>query len=361
MNPPRAQPSHLTNLRIDDVAFGGEGVARHDNKVVFVPFTIPGERVDVEVVERRSRFERALPRRFVQPSPRRIEPVCPYFGRCGGCAYQHMEYGLQLETKRAQVEQLFRRIAPLQQVPVSPVVASPRPFGYRNRITVHSDGARIGYFRARSRSVLDVEQCPLASAPVNDQLAQLRRHGLPAGAHRTLREPSDAISFHQVNDEVAGLLREYVGTVLQGDTLIDAYCGAGFFAHHYAARLQRVLGLEWSEPAVEAARRAAYPNETYERGDVALLLGPALQALRPSTLLLDPPAEGLSEAVAAAVSGSPPPCLIYVSCNPATLARDLARLGSRYRVISLQPFDMFAQTAEVEVVATLQASAHHPV
>ncbi|HEY0789612.1 MAG TPA: TRAM domain-containing protein [Chthoniobacterales bacterium] len=354
MKPSRAKSDHLPNLRIDDVAFGGDGVARHESKVIFVPFTIPGERVDVEVIERRSRFERAVPRHLVQPSPRRTEPACPYFGPCGGCAYQHMEYGLQLETKRAQVEQTLRRIAHLQQVRVSPVIASPHPFGYRNRITVHSDGARIGYFRARSRSVLDIEQCPLASAAVNAKLAQLRRQGLPAGAHQTLREPSAAVSFQQVNDEVAGLLREYVATVLQGGTLIDAYCGAGFFAHRYASGLERVLGLEWSGPAVEAARRAAYPNETYELGDVAVLLGPALQGLRPGTLLFDPPAEGLAEAVVAATLASPPPCVVYVSCNPATLARDLGRLCTRYQVTSVQPFDMFAQTAEIEMVATLQ-------
>jgi 23S rRNA (uracil1939-C5)-methyltransferase len=354
MKPPRAQTSNLTGLRIEDVAFGGDGVARHQGKVIFVPFTIPGEVLDVEVVERRSRFQRALPRRLAQSSPRRIEPACPYFERCGGCAYQHMEYSLQLETKQAQVEQVLRRIGHLQDVRVAPVIASPHPFGYRNRVTVHSDGVRIGYFRARSRSVLDIEQCPIASPMVNAQLAQLRQHGLPAGAHRTLREPSEAISFRQVNDKVADLLATHVAAALQGDTLIDAYCGSGFFAHRYAPQLKQVLGLDWSEAAVITARGAAHPNETYELGDVTMLLAPSLHALRPTTLLLDPPAEGIDERVAAAILGAPPPCVAYVSCNPATLARDLGRLGTKYRLTSLQPFDMFAQTAEVEVVATLQ-------
>ncbi|MBV8900731.1 MAG: class I SAM-dependent RNA methyltransferase [Verrucomicrobia bacterium] len=339
-------------VTIDDIAFGGDGVGRWQHEVTFVPFTIEGETVQATVVERRRRFQRAALVRVLKPSPHRADPPCPYFGRCGGCAYQHMAYPHQLEVKRAQVAQALRRIGQFREVEVAPAVPSPQPFGYRNRITVHAEDGKLGFYELRSHTLLDIVRCPLASEAVNAKLAELRRRGLPPGAHRTLREGAGT-TFEQVNDGVARLLLEYVGRHLCGDSLVDAYCGSGFFAHAFAPRLRMVAGIEWSEPAVASARRNACANETYHLGDVAALLGEVLRATKPDSLLLDPPAEGLGPEVIEQTLAQPPARIVYVSCNPATLARDLSRLAPGYRLLEVQPFDMFPQTAEVEAAAVL--------
>jgi len=343
----------VITLTIEDIAFGGDGVGRWRNEVTFVPFTIDGETVEAAVVERRRRFQRAALVRPLKPSSHRIDPPCPYFGRCGGCAYQHMSYGHQLEVKRGQVAQALRRIGQFRDVEVAPVVPSPQTFGYRNRITVHAEEGMLGFYELRSHALLDIASCPLAGDAVNAKLAELRRRGLPPGTHRTLRKGTGT-TFEQVNEGVARLLLEYVGRHLSGDSLVDAYCGSGFFAHAFAPRLRVVAGIEWSEPAIASARRNAHPNETYHLGDVAALLGDVLRATHPDTLVLDPPSEGLTPAVIEQALTQPPARVLYVSCNPATFARDLRRLASAYRISEVQPFDMFPQTAEIEAVAVLE-------
>ncbi|MBV8377215.1 MAG: class I SAM-dependent RNA methyltransferase, partial [Verrucomicrobia bacterium] len=173
-------------LEIHDVAFGGAGVGQHDGKVVFVPFTLEGERVEAEVIEQRKSFDRAQLRKVTVPSAQRVEPVCPYFGRCGGCDYQHIAYPHQLELKRRQVVQLLERIAHISDVEVLPTIASDSSYAFRNRITVHAGQGKIGFFGKNSRDVVDVAHCAIAIPAVNDALWELRTTGLAEGRHRTL-------------------------------------------------------------------------------------------------------------------------------------------------------------------------------
>src|SRR5687768_15113335 len=133
-------------LDIQDVAFGGKGVARHEGKVYFVPFTIPGEKVSARVLRQKKNFAEAELVAVLSPSPDRVEPPCPYYGRCGGCSYQHIAYPRQLALKAAQVEQTLRRVGRLAHVPMRPAIGAAQPYGYRNRIRVHSAGGITGFF-----------------------------------------------------------------------------------------------------------------------------------------------------------------------------------------------------------------------
>jgi 23S rRNA (uracil1939-C5)-methyltransferase len=345
------------SLEIADVAFGGKGVGRlPEGKACFVPGVIAGERVAVEIIRDTTRFAEAGLLRILEASPQRVAAPCPYFGSCGGCAYQHMPYAMQLELKRGQVAQVLRRLGGFEDPVVDEVVPSPKPFGYRNRITVHCRGNRIGFHRQGGRGLVDIERCLLASEPVNALLASLRCHPAREGA-RTLREHNDRFGFHQTNDAVAGLLADAVADACApgGPLLIDAYCGAGFFAKRLRAMFARVIGIEWSARSVELAREGAAANEEYLEGDVAERLAGVLAdpECAGATVILDPPAQGVDERVLAALLGQPVSRLIYVSCNPATLARDLKRIRSGYRLDRVQPFDMFPQTAEVEVLAIM--------
>jgi 23S rRNA (uracil1939-C5)-methyltransferase len=185
----------------------------------------------------------------------------------------------------------------------------------------------------------------------------------PRDGHYSLRAHAGPRVFAQTNDAVAEAIAEFIASILTEEEglLIDAFCGAGFFTKRLAPKFERVIGIDWDRFAIDAARKNARPNETYIAGDVAIELAKASRsASTPFALIVDPPATGLSAEIRRAILDSPPRTLIYVSCNPPTLARDLGELQSRLTVASIAPFDMFPQTAEIEVVVHLRAADAPP-
>jgi len=356
-------------LTIHDIAFGGKGVARDNGKAVFVPFTIDGERVSARITREKKQFAEADLVEVLESSAHRVAPPCPYFGRCGGCSYQHIRYDHQLVLKAHQVEQAMRRIARLAEPPMRPMVPSPLPYAYRNRITVHVQDEVVGFYRRDVHELMDIAACPISMPEVNKALAELRA-ARPRDGHYSLRAHSGPRIFAQTNDAVADAMADYIASILTGDRglLIDAFCGAGFFAKRLAPQFERVIGIDWDRFAIDAARKDARPNETYIAGDVAVELrgvaadiSPAEAANAPvrtpaATLIVDPPATGLTAEMRRAILDSSPHTMIYVSCNPPTLARDLAELQTQFAMVSITPFDMFPQTAEIETVAQLRCS-----
>ncbi len=365
----------LVDLKIEDVAFGGKGVAREQGKAVFVPYTIEGETVSAEIVREKKQFAEAELVEVKESSPNRVAPQCPYFGRCGGCAYQHIDYEHQLAIKWRQLRDALQRIGKLKDVPMRPIVPSPRQYAYRNRITVHAQDGVIGFFRRDSHRLIDIESCPISREEVNRALAELREQKHVRDGHYTLRSASEPRVFSQVNDEVAEALRDLIIDLVppNQELLIDAYCGAGFFAKALLDKFVRVIGIDWDRFAIVAAKENASEKETYIAGDVETELQkvgavhlnrPArgnetstgrLRSIAPTTIIIDPPATGLTEGVRKAISDLAPETLIYVSCNPPTLARDLKELHQKFIIESVTPFDMFPQTAEIEVLVHLHA------
>ena len=331
-----------------------------DGRAAFVPFVIPGETAGIEIVRERRNYVEARLLSIEQPSPHRVEPRCRYFGRCGGCSYQHIESAEQLRVKGRQVEEAVRRIGRCDSVGVKPIVASPKLYEYRNRITVHYDEESVGFFGQGGRDIVDVDHCPIAEPAVNAALAQFRRQPRSRAGHCTLRTNSTARSFQQTNDGAAAELLRLVSELAGagGKRLIDAYCGAGFFLKHLRDRFEEAVGLEWDRWAVAAAQRGASPNERYVCGDVAQHLARELgeePAAAGTLLICDPPSEGLSTGVREVLSRLRPRAIIYVSCNPATLSRDIGALAGAYEPTAIQPIDMFPQTAQIEVIAHLRA------
>ena len=346
----------IVDLTIEDVAFGGKGVARENGKAVFVPFTIDGESVSAKITREKTQFAEAEIVGLRQKSPHRVKAPCPYFGRCGGCTYQHIDYMHQLEIKSRQVRDVLQRIGKLRDIPMRPIIPSPLQYAYRNRITVHVEDGVIGYFRRDSNRLIDVERCPIAMEDVNRELADLRSHDVRDG-HYTLRAGSGPRIFSQTNDGVANALRDLIVelTPAHQDLLIDAFCGAGFFAKALLDKFKRVIGIDWDRFAIAAARENANPKETYIAGNVDAELTWLLQkaGCDKIAVIVDPPATGLNASVRQTIVDLAPATLIYISCNPATLARDLADLVWRFKIESVTPLDMFPQTAEIEVVAHL--------
>ena len=350
----------IVDLVIDDVAFGGKGIGREQGKAVFVPFTIDGERVRARIVREKKQFAEAELVDVIEPSAHRVTPPCPYFGRCGGCAYQHIDYEHQLTIKSRQVRDVLQRIGKIRELPLRPIIPSPRDYAYRNRITVHVEDGVIGFFRRDTHRLIDIERCPISREQVNAALTKLRGEKPPDG-HYTLRASPTARVFSQVNDEVAMSLRDLMRQVVAPNQqlLVDAYCGTGFFAKALLDKFERVIGIDRDKFAIGQARKDATEKERYVAGDVDVAL-PNLFGLTEqvsqavSTLIVDPPATGLSAAARTAIVDLAPATLIYVSCNPPTLARDLKELQENFTIESVTPLDMFPQTADIEVAASLR-------
>jgi 23S rRNA (uracil1939-C5)-methyltransferase len=239
------------------------------------------------------------------------------------------------------------------------MVPSPLPYAYRNRVTVHAENGVIGYFRRDSHQLIDVERCPIAMDEVNRELANLRSRAVRDG-HYTLRARSGPRVFSQTNDGGANALRDLIVELMppNHNLLIDAFCGAGFFAKALVDKFERVVGIDWDRFAIAAALETAGAKETYIAGDVDANLKSILGECDAdkTAVIADPPAIGLSAQLRKTIVDLAPAMLIYVSCNPATLARDLAELQQRFKIESVTPLDMFPQTAEIEAVAQLQRS-----
>lgn len=376
---PAFQVGCRLTVAISDIAFGGQGVGRAEGFVVFVPFVAPGERVQVEITEVKRNFARARLVQVLEPSPDRVTPRCRYFAGCGGCQYQHLAYRAQLEIKRKQVADLLERMARVPAQVVTPVVPCPQPYGYRNRIMVRTQWNKrlqrlsVGFLRHDSRLVEDIEECAICEPELNRQLQQVRaappaRGGLkvvlrlaPAG----WQVPGD--SFFQNNFFMVPELVRVVRECLQQAGprhLIDAYCGVGFFAIELAPSVDSFVGVELDAQAIRAARLNAAArqrfNGEFRLGATEVLLPRLLAELDPhrTTVLLDPPRTGCRPEAIEALRQAEPSQVIYVSCHPATLARDISRLCAEglFYVRQVVPLDMFPQTQHVECVADLRAA-----
>ncbi len=269
---PSLTPGGKLVVTIDDIAFGGEGVARVEDFVVFVPFVLVGEEVEVEVTEMKKRFARARLLKILKASAQRVTPACRYFGECGGCQYQHVEYAAQLELKHRQICAIFERIGGFSKTVVAPVIPCPQPYGYRNRIMIRSQwdkfkqGLNIGFIRADNRLVVDIEECRIAEPVLSAQIQQVRANPPPKGGLKVVLRvaPEDWVvpkdSFFQNNFHLLPKLVEVVRERLAASGarhLIDAYCGVGFFSVELASQVESFAGIELDQQAVKAARQNA--------------------------------------------------------------------------------------------------------
>jgi tRNA/tmRNA/rRNA uracil-C5-methylase (TrmA/RlmC/RlmD family) len=386
------------NLTIQDLAFGGEGVGRipmprdeapaagaipapdhpsPDTFVVFVPFVITGETVAVEITEVKKKFARAKLLRVITPSPDRVAPPCRFFGACGGCQYQHINYAAQLPMKQKQIADLFEHIGKISRAVVAPVLPCPAPYGYRNRIMIRSqwNGPAqklvIGFIRTDNKFVENIDECKIAEPALNEQIRQVRANPPPKGGIKVvLRVPPEnwvvpRDSFFQNNFFLLPKLVDTVKQFLQAGGarhLIDLYCGVGFFGIEAAGVVDSFVGVEYDKLAIEAARQNAaarnIANGEFIAAQVEAVLPELLKkySTEKTAVILDPPRKGCWPETLELLRTTGPAQVIYVSCHPATMARDLNILCADgvFELIQVQPLDMFPQTQHVECVAHLR-------
>ena len=368
---------------VEKLVAGGDGLVRVEGRVVFVPFTLPGEEVRLEIVSRRRSFAAGELREVLRASPRRVEPPCPVFGTCGGCAWQHIDYGEQLRLKAALAGEALARVGRLgpADLPASgvPLPAPSAPYGYRNRVQLHLDRqGRLGYLRRGSHELVPVRGCPIAAPPIDAWLADPGRR-LPSGRERfqvfgfegglavegagagplrvqVLGRPFElqAEAFFQSN---LGLLPGLVTAAvegLSGRRVLDLYSGVGLFAAFLAASFDEVVAVEESPLSLSYARRNVPARASFHAARVEDWIRSPAAAGEADAALVDPPRSGLSPAVVRFLLERRPARLSYVSCDAATLARDLGRLlAGGYRLEELRLFDFYPQTAHLEALARL--------
>ncbi len=379
-------------LRAGPIVFGGASLARlDDGRVVMLSFAAPGELVEAEVEQVHPDYLTAVACRVLEASPDRVEPRCPLFGDCGGCQLQHMAYPAQLSAKVEIVREQLQRIGGFAEAEVRPIVGAADPWGYRNhlRFSCGKKWGDIGFIHRRGRGLLKVEHCDIAEPWANALLPRLQGKGVglhqlqlrysratgsaliwppipgldvPNGQKSYTEELAghrfevNAAAFFQVNHAQAEQMVRLVGEALpeRGDLLVDAFAGVGTFAVIFADRFGRVVGIEESVAATRDAEVnvRGTPNVEMRTGKVEHVL-PDLE-VTPDAVLLDPPRPGCHPEVLEAIRAFECRAVVYVSCNPATLARDLRILvDAGYRLDHVTPIDMFPQTGHIECVARL--------
>jgi len=391
---------HTVTVRFTGWGRLGEALAEVDDKPLFTFGGIPGEEAVVEITGVHRRYLVGRVAEVVEASPYRVSAPCAYAGSCTGCQWQHVDYNHQLELKRLAVTDALGRVGGLHDVPVKDTLPSPSPWGYRNhaRFTVNKLG-RVGYVNRESRAFVEVDHCMLMHPWINGALRQLQgksgettqvsvRYGVNSGDYLiqpTFQHEGIALetgrshyterllgrdfrvaspSFFQVNthqaEQMVGIVRDAL-QLTGKEVLVDAYAGVGCFAVLLAPYVKEAIAIEESAPAVKDGRENASDVENFRflRGKTEEVLG---DMDPPDAVILDPPRTGCHEDVLEALCKLAPPRVVYVSCDPATLARDLKVLvAGPFAIESVQPVDMFPQTYHVECIVSLalrdQASA----
>jgi 23S rRNA (uracil1939-C5)-methyltransferase len=388
---------------VEKLVYGGDALARLNGRVTLAPFALPGERIRAAAEREKPGLIHARTLAVLDPAPQRVAPRCPYFGRCGGCHYQHAGYEFQLEAKRAILAEELRRVGKIEPPEEIAVVAAD-PWGYRNRAQLHIEKGRVGYREARSHKLCAIDSCPIASPKINQTIGALagmlrdsrwprflrsveiftderqvqlsvleterpvaRRFfdwcaetipGLVAGAldyQDRFRVSRNA--FFQVNRYLADKLVEIALEGAGGETALDVYAGVGLFSLDLARRFRQAAAVESGAAAAGDlafnAERAGLANLRVERRTAEAYLDALERA--PDFVLLDPPRAGLGKAVVQRLIDLRPPAVTIVACDPATLARDLAALlGAGYRIEKMTLVDLFPQTYHLETVVRLR-------
>jgi 23S rRNA (uracil1939-C5)-methyltransferase len=384
-----------------------------DGRTVFIPFALPGELVRARIRLEKRNFVRAELLEIIEGHSERIQPACAHYQVCGGCHYQHLDYAAQLKMKAAILEDQLIRIGKLEAPFVKPAVPSPREFHYRNHVQFHLDSqGKLGFKMANSEEVVAIHECHLPEVEINqtwplldfETLPEIERVGLRVGVEGDLQiilesqspdapefsvsdlslsavhlSPAGALvlagseavmmevnsrlfrvsagSFFQTNTALAGNLvtdllagLERYSVIDLKATVVDVYCGVGLFSAFLAEKAGRLIGIEVSPSAVEdfTVNLDEFDHvEIYEAlAEQAL---PYLKLQHLQGMVVDPPREGLGRSVLDAILALRPEVLAYVSCDPATLARDAQRLvNGGYHLLEITPYDFFPQTFHIE-------------
>ncbi len=437
------QKNDLVELTVDNLGYDGEGIARYDGKTIFIKGALPSERVRAKIIAVRPKFNIAILEKILSPSPERVAPVCPIFGKCGGCDIQHLNYSAQLKFKQKTVQETLKKVGGID-FPVGETVASEQTLRYRNKISLPvrrtKNGVEVGLFAKGSHRIVQTDDCLLQAGNTDALILSLRsfieknnlygydeetgkgdiRHLVArlvngrlsvtivsnlkidctdfiesvktinpdCEVYLNINRRKDNIilgdkwyllyswesettvdglkasvhpgGFFQVNDGIRNALYDKVASLCEGGFAVEAYSGAGLLSASLCKKADEVHAIEINEKSHESALKLKKDNALSNFfplcGDVSVLLPEVLKKAKgkDTFIVLDPPRTGISRECVQTLLSSNSNNIVYISCNPATLARDLSLLKEKYSPVSITPFDMFPQTSNVETLVVLR-------
>ncbi len=414
----------MVKLFVESINHRGEGIARKSGKVIFIPYALPGETVQVIISEDKKDYSRAILKDIILKSPYRQEAKCPYYYHCGGCSFQHVDYQQQLLLKQRIVEDALQRIGGVSTI-VKPIIGMSDPWYYRNKVIWHlapnANGIKMGFYQCRSNKIIDICQCPLLLPGLNELslIIQGMLHELEirekssivirqsnqqdeimlefincVPKRKLVNKLTEKVSsvyiqeqgrlrilfgkkeiyhkaghclfalgphdFFQINTIQSFKLIDIVGQYLTRSEcmkILDAYCGVGMFALNLAQYVKQVTGVDSNHTAIKNAKKNAIINGLKNCQFIAGLCEEILSklAIKFHKIIVDPPRAGLKKEIIYSILSIAPESVLYVSCNPATFARDIKQFViANYTLKEVQPLDMFPQTAHIENIALLQ-------
>lgn len=348
-------------IKIEKLVEGGKGLGFHEGHPVFIPHVLPGETVRAEIKRYRRKIYDGKVLEVLNASSHRVEPLCPYFNACGGCQWQHISYTKQLEWKQKIVAETLQRIGGIPNPDVLPTLPAPQQFGWRSRVTFHGNEAgAVGFYRPNSYAVVDIEECLISEASINTQLRAIR--ATHAGIKRDYEvRATEQAGFTQVNPLQNETLKKTVFDWVKSiphKKIIELFCGGGNFTRGLLPLADRLIAVDSDRHCIHHAKQAFTPiagkmPELHCTDAVRFFAQGKWETL--DLLVLDPPRDGAA-GIVEGVLKSKPKHVLYISCNPSTLARDLKFLHdfAGYRLVRCQPVDMFPMSFHIETVSLIE-------
>ena len=395
--------------KVKIVAFDhqGRGIAKINNKVVFVPNTLVGEIVNIEILIDKKKYAVGLAKEIVKKSPKRVNVLCPYYDKCGGCDLLHIEYNEQLKLKEGMVKNIFDRYLK-KEVKINKIVSG-KQYNYRNKVTLQVN-KNIGFFNKSSYDIVNIDNCLIASENINYFINSLKKMNLKDVSQVIIRcskntndkmlafKTNKNIDINLLKDNVSSLiindkviygknkiierLKDYqfvispnaffqtntdmainlYDTVIEmanfdlNDIVLDLYCGTGTIGIYISKNVKQVLGVEINQSAINDAKENKKINNIKNISFICEDSSKVLKNIKykPNVVIVDPPRSGLTKKLIDDLLKIKANNIIYVSCNPLTSVRDLNLLENKYDVVSVTPVDMFPNTHHVECVCLLK-------
>ena len=345
-------------VQVEKLVYGGAGLCESEGKKIFVDFSAPGDTLDINITKDHGQFSEAEIVKIVEPSRLRVEPKCPVFGRCGGCQWQHLSYQSQLSWKQKILKETIERVGGALEPEVLPTLPSPKEWYYRNRIQLHSDGkGHAGFYKPRSNEIVEFQKCYIADERINEMLCSQRKEIGCRQKGMSLRL-FEGPHFSQVNVEQNENVKKVIKSILNEvphEIIVELYAGSGNFTFSMAEYASRVIASEIDGRAIRFAKDWVEQSKI-KNVEFHCIPSEKISKVFNSkcdVVFLNPPRKGAAESIEPII-GLDPKTVIYMSCNPATLSRDLKRLIAKgWRLKKCLPIDMFPQTFHIEAIAVL--------
>ena len=362
-------------VKVEKLDYFGRGIARIDNKICFIENALPNEEVEIEIIREKNKYQEAIVTKYISTSEDRIEVDCPYYNKCGGCNLRHISYEKENEFKQSKVKDLLKHIGNID-VKVNDIITGPE-YNYRNKVTLHQEGTKRGYYEKRSNNIININKCLLLDDNINNNMHSIDTDDNEIiirvsnnSKELLLNEDKSIItnigdkyfyvsknSFFQVNKYITKDLYDLVRKSINKkyNKCLDLYCGTGTIGIYISDLVNNVIGIDYNYSNIEDANNNRDLNKVNNIDFICDKVENKIDTFNDIDLIIvDPPRSGLDNKTKEYIKKINPEKIIYVSCDPATLARDLKDLSEKYNIVEVTPVNLFPRTFHCESISILE-------